>query len=136
MFIGASPISLGRGNPWPVAAIGADFVFVFRFLHFLRCAAGVDQLLHHAIFDELHSLAAHAFAIEMASPTATDARRHRQILMFSPNSFCADTIVEKRPLIEYRQAAEIPEHESDHVEHGRWFEDYRVLSRQESRGAG
>ena len=55
--------------------------------------------------------------------------------MFSPNKLRADSVVEKRALIENRLPAEIPEHESDNVEHGRRFQDHRVLPCGESPAA-
>ena len=83
---GISPISLGKGKPWPVASM-ANAIFVFRSLH----ARGRRSRVHHPLAQYRFQPAAPASAArllhQMETPFCSGCATSSQIVMFSPNSF-------------------------------------------------
>ena len=118
---------VGNGEAVSGGSNRTNFSSVFRVLHLLGACSCIHQPLHNSVFDQLDLLAAHAFAIERRP--RLQWMRHvvpdRNVLAEQPR---ADSIAEKRPLIENREPAEVEECETNGVEHSGRLQNYGVLA--------
>jgi len=118
-FMGASPYSLGRANPWPVGCLCAA----------LAASARIDEILGGATIHEHDPLTWHSFAIEWG------ALLQRMINVIGD----ADILTEELfcPYVRFRQerlsaravAEKIIKKKADEIEHGGGFEDDGVNGR-------
>ena len=105
----------------------AYFVFVFGILHLLRSCASIDEPLHHTILHERHTPTTNSLPVERRARLQWMRNIVGDVNVLA-KKFRADTVIQKRPLIENRQAAEIEEHEAGHIQHGCWLKNNGVLA--------
>src|SRR5208282_3802239 len=93
---------------------GADLARIRRILHLLCRGSRIHHALHHALLDQWHALAPHSLAIERR----TGLQRMRGVIPdvdVFPKQPGADPVVQKRTLVENRDAAVVPEHEANNI---------------------
>src|ERR1035441_9007974 len=118
IFMGASPVSLGSGNPCPVGATPA------------RAAACRQYAISRTTPRSTRVKRRRAFGIECGARLQRIPRIVKDVDVLA-EEFLADAVVEEAAPIADRGAAEIHEHLPHEIEHRRRLQNHRVPPRRQ-----